>query len=286
MYRLLATDIDDTLLAPDGSLPEANRTALRRLHETGVTIVFCSGRADASIQTIASPILEPADDEYYIAFNGARIVTALSRRVVSRRYLSPATIAPIVAYARKNGLHVQGYREDEFLVESDDGYTRMYAAATSTEPTVVPDLAAALPAGSPKLLIIGTHEELVPHRARLAALGGDDHDPAPAGAPARAGAPSERFSVMFSKPKYLEVVAEGVDKGDALRRLAATLEIPIEQTIAVGDGDNDVAMIRAAGLGLAVASAHESARAAADELLKTGAEDGAMAEIVDRYFTA
>ncbi|MFW5716523.1 MAG: Cof-type HAD-IIB family hydrolase [Spirochaetota bacterium] len=271
MYRLLATDIDDTLLAPDGSLPAANHDALVRLHEAGITIVFCSGRSDTSIRKVAAPILEPADDEYYIGFNGARTVTAKSRTIVSRRYLTGPSVSRVVAYARKHALHVQGYAGDAFVVEVDDEYTRKYAEATATAASIVSDLSSALAEGSPKLLIVGTHEELLAHRDALRSM-------------SNASPRGERFSVMFSKPKYLEIVSEGVHKGDALVRLAETLGIPIEATLAVGDADNDAEMLRAAGTGVAVANAHPGAKAAADVVLEASAADGAMAVVAKRYF--
>jgi len=271
MLRLLATDIDDTLLAPDGSLPEANHRALERLHGAGVTIVFCSGRSDVSIRGIAAPILEPDDDEYYISFNGARVVTANTRRIVSRRYVTPAAIEAIVAYGHEHGLQLQGYVDDDFLVEHADETTERYAAATGTAYRVVDDMVAALPEGSPKMLFVGDHDALVPHRDALREVG--------------AALPeADRFTPMFSKPHYLEMVAAGVSKGDALERLAAQLSVPIGETIAVGDGDNDVDMIRAAGTGVAVASAHASAREAADVVLESGAAEGAMGEVARRFF--
>lgn len=272
MFRLLATDIDDTLLAPDGTLPEANHRALQRLHEAGVTVVFCSGRSDVSIRGIAAPVLEPADDEFYISFNGARVVTADTRRIVSRRYVTPRAIETIVAYAHEHGLQLQGYAGDEFIVERADETTERYARATNTGYRVVADMHAALPDGSPKMLFVGDHEKLVPHRDALRETGASLPE-------------ADRFTPMFSKPHYLEMVAAGVSKGDALRRLAEQLGIPIEATLAVGDGDNDVDMIRAAGTGLAVASAHASAREAADVVLETSAAGGAMEEIARRFFS-
>ncbi|MFW6289016.1 MAG: Cof-type HAD-IIB family hydrolase [Spirochaetota bacterium] len=270
MYRLIATDIDDTLLAPDGSLPEGNHTALQRLHEAGVVIVFCSGRADISIRGIASRILEPADDEYYISFNGARVVTADSRTVVSRHYVGPDGVRKAAAYAREHGLHIQGYDHDEFVVERESEFVERYARATGTSYRVVNNLADALPDGSPKLLLTDTHEILLEHRRRLNEIGADAQD--------------EGFVAMFSKPHYLEIVATGVNKGDALERLAATLSIPIESTIALGDGENDIEMITAAGTGLAVANATASARQAADIVLESRGEDAAMAEVARRFF--
>jgi len=270
MYRLIATDIDDTLLAPDGSLPEGNRDALAKLHEAGVTIVFCSGRADVSIQGVASRILDPEDDEYYISFNGARVVTAKSRSVVTRHYVTHASLALAVGYAREHGLHIQAYEGDEFVVERESEFVEQYAAATRTAHRLVPDLAAELPDGSPKLLINAPHEILLEHRDPLNAIG--------------ANGPDDGFVAMFSKPHYLEIVATGVNKGEALRRLAETLEIPIGQTLAIGDGENDVEMINAAGTGLAVANATASARQAADIVLDSRAEDAAMREVARRFF--
>lgn len=267
MYRLLATDIDDTLLAPDGSLPEANRVALRRLHEAGVAVVFCSGRADISIRAIAASILDLADDEYLVSFNGARVVTAQTRRVVARQYVPPTSVERIATYARDNDLYLQGYLGDEFLVERETEATRPYAEATKTSFRVVGDLASELPEGSPKLLLIGDHATLAHHRERLAALDGE-----------------VRF--VFSKPHYLEIVARGVNKGSALELLARELGVAIEETVAVGDAANDAEMLRAAGIGVAVANAREEAREAAGVILETSAEAGAMAEVARRFFAA
>ncbi len=271
MYRLLATDIDDTLLAHDGTLPQANREALRSLHEAGVIIVFCSGRSDLSIRTIAAGILEPDDEEYYIAFNGALIVTAGTRATVARRYVTGTAIGALAGYARRHALHLQGYSGDEFVVNAPSALADRYAEATRTRYLVNDDLPAALPAGSPKLLFIGRNEHLTRHRTGIEAL----NDALPS---------EDRFVTMFSKPHYLEIVASGVNKGDALVRLADTLEIPRDETLAVGDGENDVEMIRAAGTGVAVADAHEAARDAADVVLASGADDGAMGEIARRFF--
>lgn len=276
MFRLLATDIDDTLLAHDGSLPEVNREVLARLHERGIVIVFVSGRADSSIQRVASRILQPDDDEYYIGFNGARVVTAASRTIVERAYVDQASIRQITAYCASHDLHVQAYEDDSFLFARMPADSRRYAdqadaadryaEATGQAFRIVSDLSDALPDGSPKLLIIADHEELVPHRSALEKLG------------------AGRYTPMFSKPHFLEVVGAGVSKGAALRALASRLEIPIAETLAIGDGDNDAEMIAAAGLGVAVANAREKARAAATVILESDASSGAMAELERRFF--
>ena len=268
MISLIALDIDDTLLAPDGSLPEQNRTVLGRLHRAGVAIVFSSGRADVSIRAVAAAIVEPDDRDYLISFNGARVVTADSRAVVYERLLAKQAVGRIVAWARERGLYLQAYAGDEFLVESATPATEAYARSTGMAfREVGPRGIAAV--GCPKLLLVGDHDLLERHRQALLELG---------------DASRPRFDAVFSKPHYLEIVRRGVDKGAALVALAARLGIPVERTMAIGDSANDAGMVRAAGVGVAVANAREELKAVADVVLDSSASDGIMAEVERRFF--
>lgn len=270
MYRLLACDIDDTILAPDGSIPEANHRALERLHARGIAVVFSSGRATVSLRGIATRIIEPADDEYLISFNGARITSVLSGTVLSEQLLMPPVIETVLRYCREHQLLVHGFPGGRFLAErsNEDNLerSRRYAAGTRMDWELVPDLAAAMPGGSAKLLIIGDPDELPTHRERLLALAGP------------------RVDITTSKPVFLELVPQGVSKGAALTRLAAHLGIAIEETVAVGDSLNDAEMIRTAGRGVAVANARDELKAIADVVLDRRAEDGAIAELAERFF--
>lgn len=270
MYRLLATDIDDTILAPDGSLPEANRAALHTLHRRGIAVVFSSGRATASLRRVALGIVEPADDEFLISFNGARVTSVLSDHVLSEQLIDRATIGDIASYTRAEQLLIHGYDGDAFFAEHTAPGQRerseQYAVDTGMTWQAVPELGDALPQGSAKLLIIGDHGALAEHREKLIEIGGG------------------RLDVTFSKPTYLEVVPAGISKGTALATLADHVGIPIAETVAVGDSLNDIEMIRAAGLGVAVANARDELKAEADVVLERSAEDGAIQELVERFF--
>ena len=266
MYKLLASDIDDTILAPDGSLPEANHRALETLHGRGIAVVFSSGRATVSVRDMARRILPLADDEFIISFNGARVTTAESGDVLFEQLLDQESIRKVTAYAREQELLLQGYDGDAFLTETYEARVETYAEDTGMAYHIVDDLADALPDGSAKLLIIDRHEPLTQHKRELEALAGG------------------RWEVTFSKPHYLEVVSPGVSKGEALRRLAEHLAVPIEETLAVGDSLNDQEMVKAAGLGVAVANAREELKAVADVVLDRSAAEGAIEELVERFF--
>ena len=270
LYKLIASDIDDTILALDGSLPEANRRALQALHNNGVTVVFSSGRASASIRPVASRIMELTDNKYLIAFNGGRIVSALSETLLFENSLETPLIAEIMEEARRAKLHVQAYTDKGFILERGEAVkpalAERYAKETQLSFHYVDDLAAALPQGSVKLLVVGEHEYLLEQRDRLLAMA------------------NKRFSVMFSKPHYLEIVGAGVNKGNALTFLAKHLGISLEHCLAIGDSSNDIEMIQAAGLGIAVANARDDLKAVADSILERNCNEAVMIELMERYF--
>ena len=91
------------------------------------------------------------------------------------------------------------------------------------------------------------------------------------------------LSLFFSNRWFLECVRAGVSKGDAVRRLAALLGVPIERTIAVGDQENDLPMIRAAGIGCAMANATDALKAEADYVTERDADHSGVAEIIKKF---
>ena len=115
-----------------------------------------------------------------------------------------------------------------------------------------------------KCLIVGEREKVAALEAKLRAT------------------MSHRMDVYCSMPEFLECVPKGIDKGDSLSQLAQHLHIARETVMACGDGENDLSMIRYAGLGIAMANAVESVKAAADFVTLSNDEDG-VAYVVERF---
>jgi Cof subfamily protein (haloacid dehalogenase superfamily) len=270
MHRLFASDVDDTLLALDGSLPEATRKGLKLLHEAGVTVVLSSGRATASMMPLVRKVIEPADDEYVISFNGGRVVTALSEQVIFEQAIPVETVAAIMAYCREHGVHMQGYGADDFVVENgpwtDPASTEKYARMAALPARLVDRMEVALGSGTVKMLGIGEHEDLLVHQKALGEITGGS------------------CNIMFSKPNYLEIVAAGVSKGHALTMLADRLGISLTDCVAMGDSLNDIEMIRAAGTGVAVGNARQELKDAADIVLERTCDQAAAEEMIRRCF--
>lgn len=266
VYRLLATDIDDTLTDHDGTIHPDSRAALIRLHDEGIEVVLSSGRATASMKRVATSLFGEIAPRYLIAFNGAHLFDAVEDRLLFSQDLSPAAVRAVVDYAHETQLYIQGFDDTYFIVESESEFSHRYGRGTAMPHRVVDDLATDRAAGSPKLLLIGDHEELLVHHDILAERA------------------QNRWRVTFSKPHLLEVMAPEVSKGAALAFLAGELGIPLAQVVAAGDGLNDSEMIETAGMGVAVGNAHPRLKAAADWVCTRSAGEGAVAAIVDRFF--
>ena len=94
----------------------------------------------------------------------------------------------------------------------------------------------------------------------------------------------DRYWLGLTTPKWLELMPLGITKGSGLTALAEMLDIPMHDVMAFGDGENDIEMLQAAGIGIAMGNAMPEVKAAADEVSSGNNEDG-IAEALQKYFT-
>lgn len=244
MIRLIATDLDNTLLDSTGRIPESTAALLHQAAEKGVRTAVATGRCFPSALAAARTIGARTP---VICYNGSLIKWGDTGEVISRTAIPPETIRQVAAFCRENDLYLQCYdRDDVILCERDCPGLR-----------VDPDLAvvgfreigdyrtfAALPE-TPKMLIVEQPDRVASRLAQLA-----EHFP--------------RLSFCQSQPWLIEVMPGSADKGLALERLAGIEGIPREAVMALGDNTNDLPMLRWAGLGVAVGNSVPAAKAEAD----------------------
>jgi len=261
LCRLLYLDVDGTLLTPEREISHATTRALGRVREAGVLIGVATGRKyDSALPYArAAGALAPM-----ILYNGGRVETPEDRRVLYRQDLP-------VRYARRaldllGGYDIQCnlYVDDDLYVEELTPRLRESMEKDGVKAQVAGDLGRLLDRDPAKLLLIGRGEEL--ERFRAAYLHGLPDPP----------------HVVRSEPTYLEILPPGVSKGAALRRVCGILGIPLSATAAVGDSFNDVEMLEAAGLGIAMGNSPAEVRAKADRVTATNRQDG-VAQALERF---
>ena len=240
--RLVASDLDGTLLRSDGSVSERTLAALARTIEAGIHFVLVSARSPGWLAPEAARLgLDGID----ICANGAVVYDYEAERVLIHRPLEPETARELVHGLRlaAPGVVFGCERPSGFVAEP--AYRPLYPGRGS-----IPRIDALVFTAEPVTKLVLQHSELP--QTELHALVSD-----------LAG---ELVEASYSGAGLVEVAAAGVNKGSALAELCDDLEINRSEVIACGDMPNDVSMLAWAGLGIAVANAHAEVLAVADEV--------------------
>jgi Cof subfamily protein (haloacid dehalogenase superfamily) len=251
--RLIAFDIDGTLLTSRQELTEATRFALRRLAPR-VTFALASARAPSEL----IPLLDAMPDHTFaIAYQGAWIGEQQGERLVllEDTEISLASAAAVALDGLSRGLTMGWFHGEQWWVRATDSKVDRHVAITGLAPQVEPGIPKEAPRPH-KLMFMASRPEL---EAELLVL---------------ASRVPRDCATHLSHSDYLEVTAAGVDKGTALEYLAGHLGIPMASTMAFGDGDNDIPMLVRAGVGVAMLSGTQEARSAARWITRGNDDDG------------
>lgn len=260
-YDLLALDLDGTLLQPDGMISAANRRAVRRAQEAGVQVVLCTGRNVRDARIFSSRLDRPAD--WLVTSNGADVRALDSETPLCRDGLSPALALALVTACAACGGEPSFYTPDAVYYgaqfEAFIGEIRARGGGRLDYEELayyhrVPDAAgwrALCARGLPIDKAILYHQTPAVVDEMTAALADDGRFEL---------APSSMFGGAL---KNVEVNRAGVHKGTALARLAGACGVSMDRVLAMGDSDNDLGMLRAAGRGIAMENAEDHIKAAA-----------------------
>jgi len=261
MYKLIAIDIDDTLINDDKEVTPATQEALKQAVEQGVIVTLATGRAYASAKQIAR---QTGLNVPIITYQGALIKNLLDEEVLLERFVPREAAHKLLDYCLEHNLHLQTYVNDRLYVREDNDKIRGYVELNRTPYFIEPDFRSLMDKPTPKLLLIddpGYLDELAPVLREL--LGPDVH-------------------ITKSKPHFLEVMHKEGTKGHALAFLAAHFGCDLSETIGIGDSWNDRELLTTAGLGVAMENATPALKEVADYVTASNNEDG-VKKVIDRF---
>lgn len=274
MYRLIASDMDETFLGHDHRVPEANIEALARLRELGALFVPASGRAYASVMESLSPVRELLEGSYVLSYNGGCINRVGDPEPLESRTLPFEKARELFAYGMGEDVAIHVYelsgRVWGFRLQSEErAYLAGHMPIEESDSTDI-DFLRDVPVC--KVLFVrvdglGVLREVERRMRQVPGL-------------------LDGVTTTYSSNRYLELCPAGVDKGAGLLALARHLGVDPAETIGMGDSANDLGMIRAAGLGVAVSNATEEALDAADYRAASSCDDGVLGEILEKFFPA
>jgi Cof subfamily protein (haloacid dehalogenase superfamily) len=271
-YRLLALDLDGTLLDPYGTLTGTARKAVAAAQRAGLQVVLCTGRR---FRTTLPVLRELGLDGCVVVNNGSVVKDVASERTLYQSYLPDALYPEVLEIMREPGpplVYVDRYHEDtDFLTEPEGDvhpYQAEYLEDHAEHCRFVDDLAEVRRDDVILLSQMADAETLQPLRERARRVLGT----------------RVRTHLLLNKNYQgliLEVFSPHSGKWSALARVASDAGIRPEEIAAIGDDSNDVELLQHAGLGIAMGNGVREAKAAADLVVRSNAEGG-VAEAVQR----
>lgn len=265
--KLIAMDLDGTLFNPEGKITAKTKEELKRVGAMGVHTVISTGRPFNGL-----PFDQITDTaiEYAITTNGASIYRIKDKECLYDNSMTFETYAPILEYILSREIHIDLYidgvgftpvrcRENIGRIDVPESL-RKYMIATRTP---IEDLYGYVKDRGEKVQKINLNFYPQPdgsllHREEVL----------------RFLKSNPNVTVVGGGFNNFEIQNAGVTKIEGLRELAKLLNVPIEQTMAIGDSENDYSMINAAGIGVAMANASEDILAIADYITTSNTEDG------------
>jgi len=264
--RLLALDIDGTLVGDDLVLRDRTHAAIGAAIRRGVAVSLATGRMASSAFTFAEAL---GLRQPIVAYQGALIRsmpgpgTGRIGRLLLHTPLPASVAREAVDWVLARGLDPHLNHLERFIIRADDPKADDYSRFLGARAELVPNLRDAISHPVSKVLAVGDEQATLDAfaEARIRFAG--------------------RADVTISHPRFLEFLAPGVSKGRAVRWLARRLEVPIEQVMAIGDQRNDLEMIAAVGHGVAMPTAPAEVLAVARYVAPPLEEEGA-AQMIER----
>jgi len=259
MYKLLVFDIDDTLTKKAKEIPVENLLAIRRAQEVGIFVTVATGRGYWG----SSPIWKQIGIKGpVINYGGAVIYDTRTDEPIYETSIEPSLVVELLELARQKGIHAQLYQGDTVVFETENAFSKKYTSMLDLPFVVDRDIRFKRWDDVPKVLFIvepGNEDGLISELSEMY---------------------SGILKVSASRPGYIELNDIFAHKGSAVAYLAEQMEIKREEVAAMGDNMLDFEMIEWAGLGVAVADAHERVLEIADIITPT-CEDFGAAWLID-----
>lgn len=252
-YKLVAVDLDGTLLNGYGALTPRTQTAIQAIRQQGVHFVVSTGRPLQGMEWIVDII---GADAPLILFNGALVLSRVGGDTVFARNLRANDARAIWQLSNIRDITTVFWCEEKLYTNRRDEYSQAYSKISGVEPIVVSSIDEYAEAGIVKFVWLDEPARILKAQDQIDGTLPD--------------------STVFhtSRPWFLEFVDSEVSKGLSLSKLGEYLNVGPSETMAIGDGENDLSMIRYAGCGVVVENASEHIREEADFITRSNDDDG------------
>jgi len=257
----VACDLDRTLIAEDVVLRPRTLAAIERTRAAGAHVILVTGRMFRAVRPYA---LEAGLDDPLVCYQGAVVAEPRSGKWLRHIPIPLELARETIRVLNDDGFGLNCYVDDELYVAEVTPAARLYADFQNLQLHPVGDLLAWLDRPPTKLVVIDDPEVLDGLEARVRPQF------------------ERRLHISKSLPFFLEFASADVTKGSGLAFLTERLGFSSAETVAFGDGENDVELLEWAAYGVAVDNAHERVKAVADFVCPSVEEEG-VAQVLEAY---
>lgn len=265
MYKLIAIDMDGTLLREDKSVSERTKKAIREAKAKGVQVVIATGRPIDGVTRYLEELDMFDENDCVLSYNGGLVLKTKSREVISKIALTGADLHYLYKLSEELGVNIHAFSEVHGLITPRiSKYTEVEANINNIEINIndfseIEDNHSII-----KIMMIDEPEVL---QKAIDNLPKEVYD---------------KFTVVKSTPFFLEFLNKSVNKGTGVELLAKHLGITREEVMTFGDAGNDLDMIEYAGMGVAMANGFDEVKAVANYITDSNEEDG-VAKAIEKF---
>lgn len=260
-YKLVAVDMDGTLLNSQGIITEKTVNSIQKAVEKGVIFTICTGRPIQGVERFNS-ILKL--DAPFITYNGAMIVMGKSKEILYEQGISAEDARSIFKWGRKFKTTIMVWSNNQLYANEINERVNDYKKLSGVEPVLIENEEEIIHNGITKILWYDDADKINYYQSVLKDKLGDG------------------VNYCTSKPIFLEFVDKRVSKAVAMEKLGEHFGIKSNEMIAIGDGFNDLPMIEYAGMGVAMGNAPDMIKEKADYVTLSNDEDG-IAYVLDKF---
>lgn len=237
MYKLIATDMDDTLLTSQKNISKENQESIMQAQEKGVKFVLASGRPTFAMNSFANQLKLDKFGGYVLSYNGACITDCKTGKNIFSLGLNETDIFFLFNKADEYDVSILTYNDDVILYNKYTEYVDLEIECTNFKSKKITDLSLLDFTKTMKCMIVANPEKIKEIYIKLKELVGD------------------KYYLAISNPHFLEIANININKGKTLKYLCDILSIDSSEIIACGDSYNDIDMLKFAGLSVAADNA-------------------------------
>lgn len=263
-YKMIVLDLDGTLTNSEKEITPRTKEVLTRYQESGGKVVLASGRPTYGVMPLAQELDLQRYGSYVLSFNGGIITDCGTGRVVFEKMLPMDIPAQVYDLSRRYKTSMLTYQGSNIITETpEDYYVQKESYCTKMEPKKVGNLKDYVDFPVAKCMMMGKGIHLAEVEREVKDYFGGT------------------LNIFRSEPYFLEIMPQGIDKAESLKRLLEQVGMESSEMAAFGDGYNDKSMLMLAGLGVAMENGQAAVKAVADYVAPSNEDDG-VAYVVER----